>query len=268
MAQKGNDLHSLNQNLKHTKAQGQHPRPQQPKPNKIPEVTPQNPYRKSTQRLSPIHQDPNIFQTGTEATTRGVNKTVVSDTGGQITFNQGTVNGGSFDSAGGRTGKRCIFVTGSEFGGMTDLEEGGLVGGGGDSVIGDGDVWGKDEEVLSRGVGVGLERSSSIIYNSERLQGYRRGRVKGDFKGDSKMERSLSEFERTPVKKAKHYPYEPLKMRADVGSKEKTKKVESLNVSKIGEQGSVMSKFKVSGSTSKKKPINSAGKYSLENSLQ
>jgi hypothetical protein len=59
-----------------------------------------------------------------------------------------------------------------------------------------------------------------------------------------------------------------LKMRADVGSERKANKVESLNVSKIGEQGSVISKGKVSGSTNKKKPNNSAGKYSLENSFQ
>jgi hypothetical protein len=74
------------------------------------------------------------------------------------------------------------------------------------------------------------------------------------------MERSLSEFERTPVKKAKQNPYEPLKMRADFGSKKKTKKVNSLNVSKLGEQGSFMSKGKVSVFSNKKKSINSAGK--------
>lgn len=79
----------------------------------------------------------------------------------------------------------------------------------------------------------------------------------------------MSEYERTPVKKPKHNAYDPIKMmRTDVGSKNKTSKVESLNVSKLGEQGSVKSKSKFGVSTTKKKPMNSAGRYSLENSLK
>jgi type II secretory pathway pseudopilin PulG len=165
MAQKGNDLLIRNQNLMDKKAaNGQQPIPQQPKPTKIPQVTPQNPYKKTTERVTANHQEANIFQTVTEATTRGVNKSVVSDTGGQITFNHGTGNGGSLKSAGGRTGKRCIFMTGSEFGGMTDVGEGReLVKDEGESVVTGNDVWGKEDEVESRGVAKTLERSSSII---------------------------------------------------------------------------------------------------------
>jgi hypothetical protein len=149
MTQKGNDLLIRNQNLMGRKAaNGQHPKPQQPKPTKIPEVTPQNPYKKRTERLAANHQEANIFQTFTEATTGGVNKSVVSDTGGQITFNHGTGNGGSFKSADGRTGRRCIFMTGSEFGGMTDVgEDRELVKDEGHSVVTGNDVWGKEESV-------------------------------------------------------------------------------------------------------------------------
>jgi hypothetical protein len=142
MAQKGNDLLIRNQNLMERKAVNS----QQPKPTKIREVTPQNPYTKSTQRLAANHQEANIFQTVTEATTRGVNNSVVSGTGGQITFNQATGNGKSLESAGGRTGKRCIFMTGSEFEGITVVGEGGeLVKDEGESVVTGNDLRGKDD---------------------------------------------------------------------------------------------------------------------------
>lgn len=135
LTQKGNDLVSRNQNLISKKPPNTKPSLYQlPKPIKMAGVGLENPYRASTQKLAVNGQEANIFKTGTEATRSDLGKSVVSDTGGQITFNQGTANEKEMGSLAGRSGKRCIFMTGSELGG-------------GDSIVTNNDGQEKDDSV-------------------------------------------------------------------------------------------------------------------------